>query len=121
MTIETEYSDAEQSVLRSLLFEICDALVARGSLSRHDIAGALLRTEFKAEILDDVGEEAGSITRPHAGLAKLTTEEWQARFGLEPSLYTLRKLHTDWLVAGQRTAPPLAAEAVAEASRDDDE
>lgn len=119
MSEDTAAVQAENSLLTMLLLEISEALVERGALTRDDIAGALLRAEWGAEILDDVAEEDGNITRPHAGLARLTTEQWSTRFGISPSLYALRKLHTSWLLAGQKGAPPLSPRQVIEWSRVD--
>ncbi|OCP17468.1 MULTISPECIES: hypothetical protein [unclassified Ensifer] len=121
MSEDTAFVEAENSILRFLLLEISEALVARGALTRDDIAGALLRTEWGAEVLDDEAEASGPITHPHAGLARLTTEQWSTRFGIAPSLFALRKLHTDWLTGGQKGPAPLYPRQVIEWSRVDDE
>jgi hypothetical protein len=121
METDTEIALAESNVLRQLLLELTDALLKRGALSEHEIAGALLRAEWGAEVLDDVAEEAGDITRHHAQIAKLTTDAWGERFGLKPSLYTLRKLHMQWLSEGQPGPPPLDTKEVLDAQREDDE
>lgn len=121
MSKDTAAVQAENSLSTMLLLEISEALVARGALTSDDIAGALLRAEWGAEILDDVAEADGDITRPHAGLARQTTEQWSTRFGISPSLYALRKLHTNWLMAGQKGSPPLLPREVIEWSRLDDE
>lgn len=121
MSKDTAAVQAENDLLRMLLLEISEALVTRGAMTRDDIAGALLRAEWGAEVLDDVAEADGDITRPHAGLARQTTEQWSTRFGISPSLYALRKLHTSWLMGGQKGASPLLPREVIEWSRVDGE
>lgn len=121
MKTDAEFAMAENGVLRFLLLELADAMVARGALKREDIAGALLRAEWGAEVLDNVDEEEGRITRPHAELAKLTTEQWSSRIGLEPSLHGLRKQHTAWLASGQQGHSPLRPEQVIDRFHESDE
>jgi hypothetical protein len=116
-----EIALAENNVLRYLLLELSDALIKRGVLSEHEVAGALLRTEWQSEVMDDLAEEAGDITRPHAEIAKLATEQWRQRLGLEPSLFALRKLQTEWLSAGLRGTSPLGTRQVFDAQREDEE
>lgn len=105
-------ASAEVRVTGILLMEIVDALEARGALKREDIAGALLRCEFRAAMEDEYALENGAIIPLHAGTAKLTTDEWEKRFGLQPDIYTLRKANTDWTAEGGQGDSPLRPEQI---------
>ena len=111
--------NAEATVMGMLLLELTEALIERGGLKREDVAGALLRTEYRADMLDDAGAEFGNITRPHRGLARQQTEAWTKRLALLPEVYTLSKKHEEWLLAGGKGRPPLYPEAIIELSEDD--
>ncbi|MDL2401289.1 hypothetical protein [Rhizobium mayense] len=105
---------AEIEVNRMLLMELVDALKARGALRGEDIAGALLRAEYRAELADKIAEEDGKIIDFHASEARLCTAEWEKRFGLKPEIYTLRKAQHDWIYAGGQGKSPLYPERVVE-------
>lgn len=105
---------AEGRVTGMMLMELVEALLTRGALKHEDIAGVLLRTEFRAALEDDMDAEDGNIILPHAEAAKITTEAWATRFGLAPEIYTLRKADQDWKSAGQQGLHPLSPKAVIE-------
>lgn len=105
--------EATATVMGMLLLELTEALMARGALKREDVAGALLRTEFRADMQDDFDEEEGAIIRPHGGWARLATEEWSKRLGLPPEIYTLRSHHEAWQGNGSKGQNPWEAAAVA--------
>lgn len=121
MNTDADFAIAETRVLDALLLEICEALVVGGALTRDDIAGALLRAEATAEVLDEVAAEDGDITGHHVGLAGLATERWNGRFRIEPSLYALRKLNNEAQARGLPRRALLSAREVVEHFRDDDE
>lgn len=101
-----------------LLLELTEALMERGALRREDVAGALLRTEYRADMQDDIEAEAGAITRPHGSLARLEAEAWTKRLGLQPEIYTLGSHHEVWMQAGGKGLNPLDPKAVAELFHD---
>ncbi|MVA79907.1 hypothetical protein GOZ89_10820 [Agrobacterium vitis] len=108
-------------VLELLLLEITEALVNRQTLRREDVAGALLRTEWGAEVIDDVGEEDGEVIRPRAGMAELLTKYWTKRLSLQPDIYTLRLHHMKWLSSGQKGPPPLDPKNIVQLYAEDDD
>jgi hypothetical protein len=120
MTIDAAIASAETAVVEALLVELCASLVAKGALLREDLAGALLRTEASAEAFDEVAAEDGDIMRHHASAAAVTTEKWSEWFGLEPSLYALRRLNTEAQDNGLHRRALLSAGEVADWSKDDD-
>lgn len=105
---------AEGRINGMMLTELVDALLKRGALKREDIAGALLRTEFRASFKDEMDAEDDSIILPHAETAKRTTEAWATRFALSPEIYTLRKADQDWRSGNQQGQHPLSPAAVIE-------
>lgn len=119
--MEEEIENAKSAVTEILLLELVSALLQRGSIKREDVAGALLRSEFRSEMLDDIRAEEGAITRLHGGNARLITEDWSKRLGLPPELHTLREHHARWMQSGQAGTPPLYPEAIAELFGEDDE
>lgn len=91
---------AEARVFGLLLCELADAMIANGILRSHEVAGALLRTEHRAELDDAFNDE--DVMAAASGFAGLLTEEWQSRLGLLPDVVTLRSRHTDWLRNGSK-------------------
>ncbi len=71
------------------------------------MAGALLRAEFRSEMLDDIRAEEGAITRLHGRYARLIMEDWSKRLGLPPEIHTLREHHARWMQSAQSGTPPL--------------
>lgn len=112
---------ADATVVGMLLSEIVDALRARNFIKDEDIAGALLRTEYRAEMADKFGEEDGDIFNHHAAVAGIATSAWQGRLTLEPILYALRKRQHEWIAAGQPGESPLHAERIVEEYRDEED
>lgn len=104
------HADAE--VARLLLLSLTEALLERKALNAEDIAGALLRTEYRSKTLDEIRSEEGSIIVPLEGQARLATDEWQTAFGLAPELYTLRKQRHEYQKAGQQGRDPWYADQV---------
>ncbi|MEN5277016.1 hypothetical protein ABE527_08705 [Brucella sp. TWI432] len=97
---------AEARVGNILLMEMMDTLEARGLVDSADIAGALLRMEWRATVADVVYEQAGDITH-HTEIAKQTIDEWEKRFRLPPQLQSLREAQQGWLVKGSVGESPL--------------
>jgi hypothetical protein len=116
-----DINSTRADVLELLLLEITEALVRRNALKRGDVAGALLRTEWGAEVLDDVGEEDGEVIRPRAGMAELLTKYWTKRLALQPDIYTLRQHHMKWLSSGQKGPPPLDPKSIVQLYDEDDD
>jgi len=116
--IDLQLLAAEKENLDLLLIEITAALIARGAINEHDVAGALLRNEHGAGMLDEIDMEGGVMGHRH-GFAQLTTERWSGRFGLEPSLYALRKLEAEFRASPGKRRSPLEPESVAQASEDE--
>ncbi len=106
------FAAADAHVFGMLLSEIVDALKARGVLRAEDIAGALLRAEYRAEMADSFGEEEGDINGHHVAAARLTIDAWSNRLDLEPALDELRAEHTDWLATDQKGTPAIDAERI---------
>lgn len=106
------FAVADANVLGMLLSEVVDALKARGVLSAEDIAGALLRAEYRAEMADRFGEEEGDISGHHFAAARLTIDAWSNRLDLEPALDELRAEHNDWLATDQKGTPAIDAERI---------
>lgn len=112
--LDAKIAQAEARIANILLMEMIEALEARGHIKRSDIAGALLRMEWRAQLADRVEEEdSGDITH-HSALAKLTIDEWGTRFALPPELYTLRKAQEEWFQAGEEGRSPLYPDRVIE-------
>lgn len=109
---------AEARVGNILLMELMDTLEARGLLDRADIAGALLRMEWRARVADFVHEEEDDITH-HAEIAKQTIDEWERRFCLPPQLHSLRKEQQGWLLSGCVGESPLYSGRVIELFSDE--
>lgn len=107
-TAEIAMTDAR--ITEMLLMELIEALKERGALKAEDIAGALLRMEWRASLADEIAEDS-DITH-HLERATLSIAEWDKRFGLSPELYTLRKAHQDWAGDGREGPNPLSAEQV---------
>lgn len=105
-------SHADAEVSRLLLLSLTEAMMERKLLRREDIAGALLRTEFRAKALDDCRQVEGAIIAPLEERARLTTDEWGAAFALAPEVYTLRKQEGEYQKAGAQTRHPWYADQV---------
>ncbi|WP_141682923.1 hypothetical protein [Agrobacterium tumefaciens] len=116
----TKIALAEARIANILLMEMMEALQARGLIQRSDIAGALLRMEWRASVADAEEEDEENIIH-HSELAKLTIDEWETRFGLPPELYTLRKAQQEWLQSGEGGRSPLYPEQVIELYSDERE
>ena len=111
---DAKVAQAEARIANLLLMEVVEALEARGHIKRSDIAGALLRMEWRAQFADRMEEEDSDDITHHAALAKLTIDEWEKRFALPPELYTLRKAQEEWLQAGEEGRSPLYPDQVIE-------
>ncbi|MBD8554881.1 hypothetical protein IFT84_10130 [Rhizobium sp. CFBP 8762] len=104
-----------------LLVELVDSLRARQLLTRADVAGALLRTEFRATNPDEWSEEASKFIDVNLQFAESNTKEWSHRFALAAELYTLQEAQKDWLHAGKRGKSPLyPGEVISRYSTDED-
>lgn len=110
---------AEARVGNILLMEMMDTLEARGLVGRADIAGALLRMEWRATVADVVYEQAGDITH-HTEIAKQTVDEWEIRFRLPPQMQSLRQAQQGWLAKGSVGESPLYSSRVIELFSDED-
>ncbi|WP_433848537.1 hypothetical protein [Brucella pseudogrignonensis] len=110
---------AEARVGNILLMEMMDTLEARGLVDRADIAGALLRMEWRATVADVVYEQADDITH-HTEIAKQTIDEWEKRFRLPPQLQSLRQAQQGWLVKGCVGESPLYSNRVIGLFSDED-
>lgn len=112
MSETAEIAATDARITEMLLMELVEAMQARGALKREDIAGALLRMEWRASLADDMAED-GDITH-HLERAALSVAEWEERFGLPPELHTLRKAHQDWAGSGRSGPNPLYPDQVIE-------
>lgn len=115
------FAAADANVLGMLLSEIVDALRARELLTAEDVAGALLRAEYRAEMADRIFEEDGDISGYHAGAARITIDAWSRRLMLEPALHGLRARQYEWMSAGQPGGSPLAPARIVEDYADGEE
>lgn len=104
---------AEARVGNILLMEMMDTLEARGLVDRADIAGALLRMEWRATVADVVYKNEGDITH-HTEIARLTIDEWEKRFRLPPQMRSLRQAQQGWLAKGSVGESPLYSNRVIE-------
>ena len=114
------FAAADANVLGMLLSEIVDALKARNLLNAEDVAGALLRAEYRAEMADKFGEDDGDITGHHVAAAQITIEAWGERLSLEPALERLRTRQHEWIVAGKPGRSPLDVRRIDEDHPDDE-
>ncbi|MDX3978927.1 hypothetical protein [Shinella sp.] len=112
LEVATELVTAEARVSALLLRNIVGALIAKGAMDEHEVAGALLRTQTQAKLADDAEAEEGRITDAHARTAELTVQEWDRYFGLEPSLYALRKEEERWKAGGENGPHPFSEERI---------
>ncbi len=115
------FAAADANVLGMLLSEIVDALKARSLLSAEDVAGALLRAEYRAEMADKFNEDDGDISGYHVAAAQITIDAWSRRLTLEHALDELRARQHEWIVAGKPEDSPLDADRIAEEYPDDEE
>lgn len=104
---------AEARIANILLMEMAAALIARGTIQQGEVAGALLRMKWRADVADEVDEESGDI-KHHASIAELTISEWDRRFGLAPDLHALQTEQDRWLNDQQKDRSPWDPEKVAE-------
>ncbi len=112
LEVATELVTAEARVTALLLRNIVGALLAKGAMEEHEVAAALLRTQVEAKLADEAEEEEGRITNAHERTAELTVGEWNRRFGLEPSLYVLRKDEERWKAAGSKGPHPFSEDRI---------
>lgn len=97
-------------VLAILLEEIVVAALARGALSRADVAGALLRMNHRAMLYEETSEE--EITTAPSEYGEIVREGWSRRMGLEPDLYVLGQAHQQWLQTGSKGDSPLSPQQI---------
>lgn len=108
------FAAADANVAGMLLSEIVDALKARNLLGDEDIAGALLRAEYRAEMADKIDADDGDISGHHVAAAQITIDAWSRRLTLEPALDELRTRQHEWIVVGKPDVSPLQADRIAE-------
>lgn len=112
---EKDVTLIQARVAGMLLMELTEALLMRGAIRREDVAGALLRTEYRVEMAESVAEDC-SISGIPAAIAQTASEEWEARFGLQPDMFLLRKLQHEWVMrqaSGQAGRSPLHPDRIA--------
>lgn len=98
-------------VLEFLLDEVIAALLARGSLEREDVAGAVLRMQHRVTLDEGLLEDDVTSALP-SGFAEAIREKLSRRFGLEPQLFALEKAEEAWSRQGSTGDHPWEAPAV---------
>lgn len=98
-------------VLEFLLDEVVAGLLARGSLEREDVAGALLRMQHRV-IRDEALVEDDVTAGLPSELAEAIREKLTRRFGLEPQLFALEREEEAWSRQGSAGDHPWEAPAV---------
>lgn len=89
-----------------VLTELIVELVGTGLLGRHDVARALLRAEYGAEVMDFASEDEAALS---AAALRLVSERASDRLGLMPELHALRRDYGAWL-REQKGPSPLEPE-----------
>lgn len=98
---QPDFGEATAVACKILLQELMVALQKRGSLTRLEIAGALLRSETFAGQID----EAAGISN-YSRIMADHVEAMERRNGLQPQLFALRQMRKDWLASGRVDPDP---------------